>query len=68
MSDVLLAKQGIDPRVTDLATKIKAAQGPEIKQMQDWLSQWGNPPMPPMAPGKATAATTWKACPATGWG
>ena len=49
MSDVVLAKQGIDPRVTDLATDIKAAQGPEIKQMQDWLGQWGNPPMPPMA-------------------
>ena len=52
MSDVLLAKQRIDPRVTDLATKIKAAQRPEIKQMQDWLSQWGNPPMPSMAPGE----------------
>ena len=49
MSDVVLAKKGIDPRVTDLATEIKAAQGPEIKQMQDWLGQWGNPPMPPMA-------------------
>ena len=52
MSDVVLAKQGIDPRVTDLATQIKAAQGPEIKQMQDWLNQWGNPPMPPMAEGE----------------
>jgi uncharacterized protein (DUF305 family) len=40
----------VDPRITDLATRIKAAQGPEIKQMQDWLGQWGNPPMPPMAP------------------
>ncbi len=49
MSDVVLAKQAIDPRVTDLATEIKAAQGPEIKQMQDWLGQWGNPAMPPMA-------------------
>ncbi|HKV21550.1 MAG TPA: DUF305 domain-containing protein [Mycobacterium sp.] len=48
MSDIVLAKQGVDPRVTQLATQIKAAQGPEIKQMQDWLSQWGNPPMPPM--------------------
>ena len=41
MSDIVLAKQGIDLRVTDLATKIKAAQGPEIRQMQDWLAQWG---------------------------
>ncbi len=28
MSDTLLAKQGIDPRVTELANQIKAAQGP----------------------------------------
>ena len=47
MSDVLLGKQGIDQRVTDLATQIKAAQGPEITQMQGWLTQWGVPPMPP---------------------
>ena len=52
MSDMVLAKQGIDPRVTDLATQIKAAQGPEIKQMQDWLGQWGNPPMPSMNPSE----------------
>ena len=43
MSDVVLAKQGVDPRVTDLATEIKAAQGPEIKQMQDWLEPVGQP-------------------------
>jgi uncharacterized protein (DUF305 family) len=46
MSDMLLTKQGIDPRVTELAKQIKAAQGPEIKQMQGWLTQWGNPQMP----------------------
>jgi uncharacterized protein (DUF305 family) len=50
MSDVVLGKQGIDPRVTDLAGKIKTSQGPQIKQMQDWLSQWGVPAMPSMAP------------------
>jgi uncharacterized protein (DUF305 family) len=49
MSDVILGKRGIDPRVTELATEIKGAQGPEIQQMQDWLGQWGNPPMPSMA-------------------
>lgn len=48
MSDMLLAKQGIDKRVTDLATQIKAAQAPEIQQMQGWLTAWGNPPMPQM--------------------
>jgi uncharacterized protein (DUF305 family) len=53
MSDVVLAKQGIDPRVTDLAKQIKAAQGPEIQQMQGWLTQWGSPqmPMPSGMPG-----------------
>ncbi|MGB3325200.1 MAG: DUF305 domain-containing protein [Mycolicibacterium fortuitum] len=49
MSDVLLAKQGIDPRVSELATQIKGAQAPEIEQMQGWLKQWGNPPMPSMS-------------------
>jgi uncharacterized protein (DUF305 family) len=49
MSDTLLAKQGIDPRVTDLANQIKAAQGPEIQQMQGWLTEWGTVPMPPMS-------------------
>ncbi|MCX2710448.1 DUF305 domain-containing protein [Mycolicibacterium sp. J2] len=47
MSDMILGKQGIDPKVTDLATKIKAAQGPEIDQMKGWLSQWGTPGMAP---------------------
>jgi uncharacterized protein (DUF305 family) len=53
MSDIVLAKQGVDPRVTQLATAIKAAQGPEIKQMQDWLGRWGNPAMPPMDTSEA---------------
>jgi uncharacterized protein (DUF305 family) len=50
MSDMLLGKQGIDQRVLDLATQIKAAQAPEIEQMQSWLTQWGMPTMP-MTPG-----------------
>ena len=41
MSDMLLAKQGIDPQVVTLANEIKAAQGPEIAQMRGWLTQWG---------------------------
>jgi len=45
MSDIILGKQGIDPRVLDLARQIKAAQGPEIATMQQWLTQWGVPPM-----------------------
>lgn len=50
MSDIVLAKQGIDPRVVTLANQIKAAQGPEIEQMKGWLKQWGQPTMP-MGPG-----------------
>lgn len=49
MSDMLLGKEGVDPRVTALATQIKAAQGPEIAQMQSWLKQWGVPEMPMMS-------------------
>ncbi len=41
MSDVILAKQEIDPRVVDTANQIKVAQGPENEQMQGWLTQWG---------------------------
>ena len=48
MSDIVLGTQGIDPRVVTLANQIKAAQGPEIQQMQSWLSQWGEPTMMPM--------------------
>ena len=41
MSDDLLAKDGIDESVIDLATQIKAAQEPEITQLKDWLTAWG---------------------------
>lgn len=43
MSDIILGKQGIDPRVTDLAKQIKDAQTPEIEQLKGWLSAWGMP-------------------------
>jgi uncharacterized protein (DUF305 family) len=43
MSDMMLSKQGINPAVTELATKIKAAQGPEIEQMNGWLKGWNEP-------------------------
>ncbi|GAA2531151.1 DUF305 domain-containing protein [Mycolicibacterium diernhoferi] len=51
MSDILLLKQDVDPRVRKLAEEIKAAQAPEIEQMQSWLTSWGNPPMPDMDHG-----------------
>jgi uncharacterized protein (DUF305 family) len=45
MSDVLLAKSGVEPEVVELAEQIKAAQGPEIEQMKQWLDDWGMPAM-----------------------
>ncbi|MCV7154046.1 DUF305 domain-containing protein [Mycolicibacterium pyrenivorans] len=48
MSDMLLAKPDIAPDVVTLANDIKAAQSPEIEQMQGWLDQWGvSGAMPP---------------------
>lgn len=41
MADILLAKDGADPRVVELAEQIKAAQGPEIDKMLGWLEAWG---------------------------
>ena len=40
MSDEILAKDGVDQAVVDLATQIKAAQEPEIKQLGSWLDAW----------------------------
>ncbi|MEW1806599.1 DUF305 domain-containing protein [Pseudarthrobacter sp. NPDC080039] len=43
MSDIILAKSGMPAEVAALATKIKAAQAPEIQQMTGWLAGWGAP-------------------------
>ena len=43
MSDIMLAKSGMPAEVTALATKIKAAQAPEIEQMTGWLKGWNVP-------------------------
>ena len=45
MSDLMLAKTGIPAPVTSLATRIKAAQAPEIEQMTGWLETWNQPTM-----------------------
>ncbi|HVL03357.1 MAG TPA: DUF305 domain-containing protein [Acidimicrobiales bacterium] len=45
MSDMALA-QATSPKVKDLATRIKSAQGPEIQTMKGWLSTWGEPEAP----------------------
>lgn len=43
MADLILGKDGIDERVSELAQQIKDAQGPEIETMMSWLSAWGAP-------------------------
>lgn len=43
MSDVILDKTGVDARVVELATQIKDAQAPEIKQLNKWLTAWDAP-------------------------
>ncbi|MCA0180443.1 MAG: DUF305 domain-containing protein [Actinobacteria bacterium] len=41
MADILLDKTDVDSRVVELATQVKAAQGPEITTMTSWLETWG---------------------------
>ena len=40
MSDLAVSQAG-SPAVKDLATRIKAAQAPEIATMKGWLTAWG---------------------------
>ena len=42
MSD-MAAEQAHNAEVKELASKIKAAQAPEINQMSGWLTGWGEP-------------------------
>lgn len=40
MSEMMLGKKDVPGAVTDLATRIKAAQAPEIQTMTGWLKSW----------------------------
>ncbi|WP_286161078.1 DUF305 domain-containing protein [Arthrobacter sp. MYb213] len=40
MSDILLEKESIPEDIAALATRIKAAQSPEIEHMDRWLAEW----------------------------
>ncbi|MDD1478521.1 DUF305 domain-containing protein [Arthrobacter sp. H16F315] len=40
MSEMMLQKKDVPASVTDLATRIKAAQAPEIETMTGWLKIW----------------------------
>ena len=54
MSEIILTKQGLDPRVVQVANQIKAAEGPDIQGMQSWLSQWQQSTTPSSAAGMPT--------------
>ncbi|WP_125776602.1 DUF305 domain-containing protein [Antribacter gilvus] len=41
MSDLVADKPGLDPEIAALAGQIKAAQAPEIDQLNTWLEEWG---------------------------
>lgn len=41
MSDIVLAKDGINDQVRSLAGAIREAQAPEIETMSGWLEAWG---------------------------
>ena len=47
MSDMMLKKQDVPAEVAALATKIKAAQAPEIEMMTGWLKSWNEPTQMP---------------------
>lgn len=47
MSEMMLQKPNVPGEVTALATKIKAAQGPEIETMTGWLKGWNEPTQMP---------------------
>jgi uncharacterized protein (DUF305 family) len=49
IANMMLIKSVIDPDVSSLAQRIKAAQEPEISQMRGWLAGWGASPSSSMA-------------------
>lgn len=51
MSEIILAKDGVDSEIVALAEQIRAAQDPEITLMEQWLKEWGLPSMSGMDQG-----------------
>ena len=54
MSD-MAAEQANEAEVRELASRIKAAQAPEINQMSGWLTGWGEPVPDTSMPGGGMA-------------
>jgi uncharacterized protein (DUF305 family) len=46
LSDALLAKQGVNSDVADIAGAIRQNDRPEIAQLQGWLKEWNAPAGP----------------------
>ncbi|HEY5859944.1 MAG TPA: DUF305 domain-containing protein [Actinomycetota bacterium] len=70
MADAMLEKDAIDPRVIDLDEQVKAAQQPEIDQLDEWLDEWGADPAPTgaMSRGSVMMSDTDVAAPDTATG
>ena len=62
MSDIILAKSGVDPEVTKLAQQIKDAQGPEMTTMTGLLTAWNQPLIPDHGPKPTRTIGTPRAC------
>jgi len=41
MAEMMLAKDGIDPQISDIAQQISDTQAPEIEVLRGWVDDWG---------------------------
>lgn len=58
MAELALENDSASKEVTDLATQIKAAQGPEIETMNRWLREWNAPTGGSMSHGSGEGMMT----------
>ena len=58
MAELALKNDSASKEVTDLATQIKAAQGPEIEKMNRWLREWNAPAGASMGHGRGDGMMT----------
>lgn len=56
MSDLLLEKTGVDPAVLALAKRIRAAQAPEMTELEGFLTSWDRPTVAPAPTGMSGGA------------
>lgn len=58
MAELALENDSASKEVTDLATQIKSAQGPEIETMNRWLREWNAPTGGSMSHGSGEGMMT----------